>query len=159
MITHARSRADPKGATMSEYDIGYGRFKPGISGNPQGRSKRKPSHVADIVSDALRAPIQYREGDSVKVATHRELTVKRLVREAIKGNLAAAELLLRARDHAQRYGDVGVDRLQISNWLPDRPGQTGSQKTRERGERREADPTEWWKEPRSAKRRSKRKKP
>jgi Family of unknown function (DUF5681) len=150
---------------MSEYDVGYAkppketRFKRGISGNPKGRPKRKPSHVADIISDALRAPVEYREGDNVKVATHRELAVKRLVREAIKGNLPAAELLLKARDHAQRFGDAGVDRLQISNWLPDRPGQTGGQKTRERGTRQEADPIEWWNEPRPRKRRSKRKKP
>jgi hypothetical protein len=137
--------------TMSECDVGYRkppkktRFKPGVSGNPKGRSKRKPSNLAEIVREALTAPVQYREGDTVKIGSHRELTLKRLVREAIKGSLGAAALLLVARDHAQLYDDVGVDRLQISNWLPDRPGQTGEQKTRDRAESREADPVEWWK--------------
>lgn len=149
---------------MSDYDIGYGkpprrtRFKAGISGNPKGRPKKKPSHVADAISNALRVPIQYREGDTIKVGSHRELVVKRLVREAIKGNLAAAEFLLKLRADAARGGDGGFDQLVVENWLPSRPGQTGGQKTREHAERQEADPIAWWEKPDSSKRRSKHKK-
>jgi hypothetical protein len=137
---------------MSKYEVGCGkppkttRYRPGVSGNPKERPRRKPSDIAQIVRDTLSAPIQYREGERVKVATYLELKIKKLIQEAIKGNLAAAELLLKTREHVQRYGDVGIDCLQISNWLPDHPGQTAQQKSRDRAKCGEADPIEWWKD-------------
>jgi len=50
----------------------------------------------------------------------------------------------RGWSHAQRHGEVGVDRLQISDWLPDYPGQTAEQKTGDFTAMSEADPLKWW---------------
>lgn len=120
---------------MAKYDVGYGkpprksRFKPGVSGNPKGRPKRKPSALAEIIQGVLAAPITYRDKGRVRAISRHELCLKTILEHAIKGSLDAAELVLKIRAHAQRFGDVGFANLQISDWLPDYPGQTAEQKT------------------------------
>ena len=47
--------------------------------------------------------------------------------------------------HAQRVGDPGNQIIEVRDWLPDYPGQTGEQKTREFAEQGAAKATEWWK--------------
>jgi len=138
---------------MPDYDVGYGqpprksRFRPGVSGNPKGRPKRKPSALAGIIRDVLSAPVEFRERGRLKAGTRHELSLKVLVERAIKGELGAAEFILKVRAHGLRYGEIGVDTLQISDWLPDYPGQTANQKTRAFAGASDADPMEWWHEP------------
>jgi hypothetical protein len=135
---------------MTDDEIGYGkppknsRFKPGVSGNPRGRPKRRPLALASIIGNVLTAPIEYREQGRLKETTRHELSLKMLIDHAVKGNLDAAELVLKVRAHAQRFGEPGVDRLRISGWLPDFPGQTAEQKTEEFAATGDADPLEWW---------------
>lgn len=136
---------------MTDNETGYGkppksaRFKPGISGNPKGRPKRKPVVLADTIREVLNAPMQYREQGRLKTVTRHELSLKMLIERAVKGHVAAAELVLRARAQALRLGDLGVERLLIDDWLPDYPGQTADQKTREFTATGDAQPREWWK--------------
>ena len=138
---------------MPNYDVGYGkpprksRFRSGISGNPKGRPKRKLSALAGIIRDVLSAPVEYRERGRLKAGTRHELSLKVLVERAIKGELGAAEFILKVRAHGLRYGEIGVDTLQISDWLPDYPGQTANQKTRAFAGGSDANPMEWWREP------------
>ena len=96
---------------MPSYEVGYGkpplsgRFRAGVSGNPKGRPKRKPTPLAERIKSALNAPIEYRERGRTKVATYRELSLKMLVDCAISGDLDAAELalkILRSRRALQR---------------------------------------------------------
>src|SRR5271155_3037151 len=100
---------------MSKYKVGYGkppkksRFKRGISGNPKGRPKRKSNPLAEIINNVLRASIEYRERGRIKTTTRHELNLKMLIEHAVKGDLGAAELVLKVRDHAQRWGEAGVD--------------------------------------------------
>jgi len=135
---------------MDEYDVGYRKppkktqFKPGTSGNPKGRPKRKPWVLADIIRGVLGTPIEYRERGRVKTVTRQELLLKMLVEQAIKGDLHAAEDVLKVRAHAQRFGDASDDILQVSDWLPDYPGQTAEQKTQEFVAGSDADPIAWW---------------
>ncbi len=134
---------------MSSYEVGYGkppkksRFKSGVSANPKGRPRRKPLAAADIVNEVLNAPTEYRERGQTKKATRHELTLRNYVRLALKGDVKAAEALLKLRAHAQRFGDAGVGRIEVSDWLPDYPGQTGEQKTREFAAQDEARAPEW----------------
>jgi hypothetical protein len=138
---------------VNNYEVGYGkppkhsRFKKGVSANPKGRPKSRPPAAGDIVNNVLNASAEYRERGQIKKATRRELTLRNYVRLALKGDVRAAEALLRLRAHAQRYGDAGNDRVEVSDWLPDRPGQTGAEKTREFATRGEAKGPEWWKQP------------
>ena len=140
---------------MTDYEVGYGkppmhsRFKKGVSPNPEGRRKRKPLPAGDIINDALNAPAEYRERGKTKKATRQELTLRNYVRLALKGDAKAAEMLLRLRAHAQRFGDAETNRFEVTDWLPDYPGQTGEQKTREFADRGPAKTPEWWKQPES----------
>jgi hypothetical protein len=135
---------------MREYEVGFGkppkksRFKPGISGNPKGRPKRKPSALAGIIGSALSALIEYQERGNTKTTTRHQLNLKMLIERAIKGDLDAADLVLKVRAHGQRFGEVGVEKLLVSDWLPDRPGQTADQKTEEFANAGDADPLRWW---------------
>jgi hypothetical protein len=136
---------------MSGYEVGYrkppkhSRFKKGVSPNPKGRPKRKPPAVGDVVDNVLNAPAEYREGGKTKKATRRELTLRNFVRLALRGEVKAAETLLKLRAHAQRFGDARANPIEVNDWLPDYPGQTGEQKTREFAARGEAVTPEWWK--------------
>jgi len=135
---------------MASYEIGYGkpplggRFRAGVSGNPKGRPKRKPTPLAERIKAVLNTPIEYRERGRTKVATYRELSLKVLVDRAISGDLGAAELVLKIRARAERYGDPGVDPILVENWIADYPDQTANQKTSEFAAGRDATPVEWW---------------
>jgi hypothetical protein len=137
---------------MSDEDVGYGkppkhsRFKPGNNANPKGRPKRKPAAIGDIIDSVLNGIAEYRERDRTKKATRRELTIKAHVRLALSGNLKSIETILLLRAHAQTSGDAGAQRLEITDWLPDYPGQTGEQKTREFASRANAEVLAWWKD-------------
>jgi uncharacterized protein DUF5681 len=135
---------------MSNDDVGYGkppkntRFKTGVSGNPKGRPKRSPMALAEIVGKVLNAPIEYRDRGEIKIASRLELSLKLLVDRAVKGSIHDAGRILAARVYAQQFGDVGMERLIITDWLPDYPGQTADQKTREFATTGDANPLEWW---------------
>jgi hypothetical protein len=131
---------------MPNYDVGYGkppkksRFKPGTSGNPKGRPKRKPAAISKIIRDALSAAVRYRANGRTKTATRHEVVLKTLIAQALKGDLTAAGLIPTVRAHILRFGEVGIDRLQIEDWLPDYRGQTAHQKTRELASASKLDP-------------------
>ena len=56
---------------------------------------------------------------------------KMLVDRAVSGDLEAAQIVLKIRERAERYGDAGVEQIEISDWLPDYPGQSGEQKAQD----------------------------
>ncbi len=122
---------------MADYEIGYGkpprsrRFQQGVSGNPKGRPKKKSSPLAQTINKVLNAPIQYRVRGRTKVASARELSLKMLVDRAVSGDLEAAELVIKIRERAERHGDAGVERIAISDWMPDYAGQSGEEKARD----------------------------
>ena len=122
---------------MTDYKTGYGKppkdkqFEPGKSGNPGGRPKHKPDRLGEVVQEVMDAPMQYCENGRTKTATTREVELKLLVKRAVKGDVSAAELLLKKRRHALRHGQKGAQRLLVTDWLPDFPGQTGDQKAQD----------------------------
>jgi hypothetical protein len=131
---------------MNEYEVGYrkppknSRFKPGRSGNPSGRPKRKRFPVADLIGEILKAPIVYHEHGRSRVTTRHELSLRILVARAASGDIGAAENLLKVRERAERFGDAGVNILTITDWMPDYEGQTAEQKTRDFNEAGHAQP-------------------
>jgi Family of unknown function (DUF5681) len=135
---------------MSDGGAGYGRppkasrFKPGVSGNPKGRPKRKPIPFAEVVNQVLDAPIEYLERGRPRVTTRRELTLQKWVDLAIKGDIRAAEQILKIRAHAERDGDPGSETIRVSGWLSDYPGQTAEQKTQDAAQARDGESMKWW---------------
>jgi hypothetical protein len=127
-------------------EVGYGkppkhsRFK---MGNQFGRHKRKPPAAAEIVSDVLNAPTEYREQGRTRKATRQELTLKTYVKLALSGDVQAAEMLLKLRAHAKRLGTLETDIVEVHDWPPDYPGQTAEQKTREFATQAAAVMPEW----------------
>ncbi len=133
------------------YEIGYGkppkstRFPKGNNANPKGRPKRKPLDIAAIINDTSNTTIEYRERGRTKKATWLELSFRAQIRRAVGGNLRSMEMVIKELAHAQRVGDPGNPTVEVRGWLPDYPGQTGEQKTREFAEQGEAKAPEWWK--------------
>ena len=121
---------------MSDYEVGYGktprhsRFKAGGSGNPKGRPKRTRLEVREIVKEVLNARVEYREGGRPRKASRRELSIRRHLKRAVKGDVASAKALLQLRSHALRRGDTSILKVQVCDLLPDDPGQTGQQTAR-----------------------------
>jgi hypothetical protein len=135
---------------MAKYEVGHAkppkhsRFKPGVSGNPQGRPKRKASTIGEAINHVLSAPAEYLEGGRPKKTTRQELAIRALRKDALGGDVRAAEMLLKLRAHAQSSGGVDGEVVYLHNWLPDHPGQTAEQKTGEQTKQTDADSPEWW---------------
>jgi hypothetical protein len=136
---------------MTEYEIGYGKppkhaqFKVGNNANPKGRRKRKPDVLIDIINDVSNGTTKYIERGRTKKATWAELALRKRIKLALGGNLRSIDALLKQLMHAQRAGDSGVRRIKVLGGLPDFPGQTAEQKTRQFAERGQAEATEGWK--------------
>jgi hypothetical protein len=119
---------------MPDDKVGFGnppkhsRFKPGQSGNPNGRRKRAPTPLAERIRQAMDAPMTYRERGQTKVAPGRIVSLQALLDRAARGDIGAAEMLLKIRLRAERIGDGSGRILRVENWLPDHPGQTADEK-------------------------------
>ena len=130
---------------MAAYEVGYGKppiagqFKPGISGNPRGRPKRQPSAVADHIDDVLAMPMSFREKGRQRIGTRGEVILKVVIDRALAGDLSAAQDLLGLIRQAERSGFTTDTRIEITDWLPDHPGQTAEQKTQAEALRGEGD--------------------
>lgn len=109
---------------MSDYEVGYGKppkatqFKKGVSANPQGRPKRKPSDVGDVIKDVLNASVEYREGGQTKKAPRRDLALKRHLKRAIEGDVASAAAVLKLRAQAAGKQVTAKQVVQFTDLLP-----------------------------------------
>lgn len=67
----------------------------------------------------LNAPTEFRDRGKLKKATRIELTIRKLVAAAVKGDVASARALLKVCVHAEKYGDTGPTIIRLYNALPD----------------------------------------
>ena len=110
---------------------GHSRFKKGVSGNPKGRPRRRPPEVGEVMKGIMDASVEYREGGRTRKATRWELSVKRRLKRALEGDIAAAEALLKLRAQAQKKRDTLGSIVQICDLLPADTSRLGGRKVDE----------------------------
>ena len=104
---------------MTDYEVGYkkpprhSQFKPGNRANPHGRGTRKVRREAEIVNEIMTAPVEYREGGKLKRAPRIELMIKSYGARALKGDVAAAEALLKIRENFEGHRAIEPNVLQL----------------------------------------------
>lgn len=95
---NAEGPAEETTSPATAYEVGYGkpprhsRFKPGQSGNPNGR-KRGTKNMGTLLQDILDEKIVVREGDREKKITRKEAWFRQLVNKALKGDARATTTL------------------------------------------------------------------
>lgn len=113
-----------------DYEIGYGkppiatRWKPGQSGNPNGRPKRERD-PNKVMLDALMVTVPVRVSGRVKHMTKLELLTGNLVNDAIKGNPTArrlvADTLRKMRSEHAFMDDEQLAKFREDFDIPDLP--------------------------------------
>jgi hypothetical protein len=82
-----------------DYDLGYGKppkttqWKPGQSGNPKGRPK-KIKDFDKLLDRELSETVRITDGGETKLVSKRELIMKRVINEALRGDRAILKLVL-----------------------------------------------------------------
>jgi Family of unknown function (DUF5681) len=116
-MTYASSAAPMSTETMSDgYEVGYGKppkasqFKPGQSGNPNGRVKGA-RNLKTEVREVMKTQITLTQNGQKTRITTRKAVVLRLTEKALSGNIPATRVLL---DLIQNYDDHAVDSLSES---------------------------------------------
>jgi Family of unknown function (DUF5681) len=85
----------------------HSRFKPGHSGNPLGRPKKRKT-VADELSEELAQVIRVREGTRTVELTKARAIAKELLRHAMDGDLRAATIVVSCAGRSS-YSDDAIE--------------------------------------------------
>ena len=92
------------------YDVGYGkppkrtRFTPGQSGNPEGRPKRS-RNVMTLVREELAHRVVLTEQGREFHLSKAEAIAKRLVNQALTGDMRAMTTLLKVMGEEEKFSD------------------------------------------------------
>ena len=104
-------------ANKGPFEVGFGkpprsmRFKPGQSGNPNGRP-RGAKNFAVAIEQELVTRVTVTENGRRRRISKREVIAKHLVNKAASGDLKAIPLLLNeARAHQGNLADAGPDQV------------------------------------------------
>ncbi len=106
------------------YEVGYGkppkhtRFKPGQSGNPQGRPPKTRNFKTDLLEE-LSGQITVTEGGKSKTISRQQAMIKRTIEKALKGDLRAIQMLsqwvaMRAPDDPDTLATLPLDEADLA---------------------------------------------
>jgi hypothetical protein len=102
---------------MADYEVGYkkpprhSQFKPGNRVNPNGRrGKRERPTEAEIVHEILTQPVSFRDGGKSKRAS----MIKSFGAAALKGDVSAAEALLKIREKFEKHPAIEQPKIQLN---------------------------------------------
>lgn len=104
-MTDSSSNSPPGGGGYGKPPV-HSRFKPGQSGNPKGRRKKKrgdSGKTHDVLDDILNELVTVRIGDSERKITKHEYVMRALVNKALTGDVRA---LGRIRSIIERPDDI-----------------------------------------------------
>ena len=103
------------------YEVGYGKppkhtqFKPGRSGNPNGRRKGVNNLQTDVLR-VLREPVKMRSGDKVRTISTQEATIRKLREKALGGDARSLDRLV---DLATRHNNQPLEQGPVAGSDPD----------------------------------------
>jgi hypothetical protein len=95
------------------YEVGRGkppvstRWKPGQSGNPNGRRKKQGAANVAAINDAFSERVTVTINGKAKTMTKKELVVEQMIAKILKGDLKALRRILKLRDYVETSGDIG----------------------------------------------------
>jgi len=102
----------------SELTVGYrhppvhSRFKPGVSGNPAGRSKGR-KNLRGIFQQILNEKVSLRDGQGVRKISTAEAALRSMVVGALKGDVRNLAMLLQVAERAGEFSDEYSDSLVV----------------------------------------------
>ncbi|MEQ9639617.1 MAG: DUF5681 domain-containing protein [Alphaproteobacteria bacterium] len=103
------------------YEVGYrrppqhSRFKPGKSGNPQGRPKRA-KNLRTIVQEEANATIEVREGGRIRKTTKLAALLKTMIAKALQGDTKAAQIVIAVvREYLPQDDPLAVERTPLTD--------------------------------------------
>jgi hypothetical protein len=103
----------PKGKkTGGGYAVGYGKppksaqFKPGHSGNPNGRPKGQPTTQQLLLQEAAKM-VKVKIGDDIVQLSKHQAIIRKLYIMALEGNVVALRLILSQLGSAELAQDQG----------------------------------------------------
>jgi hypothetical protein len=105
----------------ADYRVGYGRppaehrFKPGNRANPKGRGKKTRNHKV-LMRELLFEPVTVNEGGEVKQMPALQVVLKRLLAQALKGDLKATLTII---SMAQSQGFLTPEEEEAVDALPE----------------------------------------
>jgi hypothetical protein len=118
----ARQKAGTGSGSVSNYEIGYGKppkqhqFRPGRSGNPQGRPKGA-KNTATVVREILDQKIEVPSGTGLRKISMREAILRSFAEFALDGDTKSATFLLQRYDMPEtaeeQANDVAVEDEEI----------------------------------------------
>jgi hypothetical protein len=107
-------RESRKNPPSGAYEVGYGRppenaqFRPGCSGNPKGRPRKRKT-VSILIEEALARRVRVEENGRSHRISAEEIIIRRLVNAAAKGDLKAIQLLLQLRERYRGSSAESID--------------------------------------------------
>ncbi len=110
------------------YEVGYGRppvaarFKPGQSGNPNGRPSRRSKPMPamfELLSEALRQKIRVEQNGRAREIIILNAIVQRITHAALKGDLKAIEFIFRHEAEISRHAPLPKSTLDLSDMSPE----------------------------------------
>lgn len=113
-LTTNDGEPDNHARSDSAYHVGYGRppmhtrFKPGQSGNPRGR-KRKKTTIVEEINKGLQSRVSVNTVDGTKRMTKMEVIVNQMLSKAMGGDLRAAKLALELTSSVAQPSDTAPD--------------------------------------------------
>jgi hypothetical protein len=102
----------------SELTVGYrhppvhSRFKPGVSGNPAGRSMGR-KNLRGIFQQILNEKVSLRDGQGVRKISTAEAALRSMVVGALKGDVRNLAMLLQVAERAGEFSDEYSDSLVV----------------------------------------------
>lgn len=130
MTDYEQSSLVPLNQHPGQQKVGYknppvhSRFKPGISGNPSGRSKGN-ENLKTIFNKILKEEVSLREGSNVRKVSKAEAVLRGVVVGALRGDPRSLVMLLRLAEQAGGFQDEAarITKIELVSWQP--AGQQG----------------------------------